>query len=149
MWFKKTLLRIALAAGFIAVFLIIRYQGEIRNALLSGADKAKAYSDNFLSDSQGETKRRRPISLAERETELKLYIGDPFRSFTSAEWDDFWDLVFGEFPRESSGPGALLQGMRQLNTDEIAFELMSRYPTPFAYFKDSHWKIIFGIIFKK
>jgi hypothetical protein len=38
---------------------------------------------------------------------------------------------------------------RHLTKEEIADELMRRYPNPFSFFKDSHWGTFFSIIFEK
>lgn len=135
--------------GFPALFLIIKYQSSIKEAWLFNLEKVKIYFDNFFSDSDAQTARRRPLSLAERETELKLYIGEPFKDFTPADWNEFWNLIYGRFSKENPDRQSLPKKMRQLTLDEIAYELMYRYPQPFAYFTESHWKIFFSIIAKK
>jgi hypothetical protein len=38
--------------------------------------------DNFFFQAGPRAERRRPISLLVKETELKLYVGEPFRDFT-------------------------------------------------------------------
>lgn len=89
------------------------------------------------------------MSLMERETELKLYIGQPFLDFTPKEWNDFWNLLYGTFPKDSPEREGLPQRLRQLTEDEIAFELMERYPAPFSYFQKNHWDTLFSIALKK
>lgn len=148
MRFKRFLPKILLAFGFLTLFLIIKYQNSIKDIWSFNLEKVKIYFDNFFYQTSSQPKRHRPLSLMERETELKLYIGEPFRDFTQNDWNEFWNLIYGAFPKEAPKKG-LPKKMRQLTPDEIAFELMSRYPSPFAYFKESHWQIFFGIVLKK
>jgi hypothetical protein len=147
MQFKRPILpKILLVIGFLALFLIIKYQNSIKDLWLFNLEKLKIHLDNFLNP---QIERRRPITLLDREDELRLYIGEPFRNFTPEDWDWFWDIVYGVFPEGEPQKKGLPKGMRQLNFNEISSKLMSRYPQPFTYFKKEHWNIFFGIIFKK
>jgi hypothetical protein len=114
MSFKRLLPKFLLVAGFISLSFIIIYQDRIKDFLRINYDKAREYVDYISYDLNFEFKRHRPLSLLERETELKLYIGEPFRSFNKSGWETFWI-----------------------------------YPQPFTYFREEHWKMFFGIIFKK
>lgn len=133
--------KILLALGFTALFFIIKEQSKIKEFGLFNLEKARIVSS--------QPQRRRPVSLLKKETELKLYIGEPFRDFTQKDWDGFWELIYGVFPEEAPLKQRLPKKMVQLTFDAIAFELMSRYPEPFAYFKEEHWKILFGVIQEK
>jgi len=149
MRFNKILPKILLIAGFFILYLVIRYQSNIREAWQFNLEKVKIYFDNFFFESSSRRQRRRPWSLDQKETELKLYIGEPFRSFSRKDWNDFWQLIYGAFPKEEPGKQGLPKKMRQLTLDEISFELMDRYPQPFGFFRENHWKIFFGIILQK
>jgi hypothetical protein len=56
--------------------------------------------------------------------------------------------MYGVYPKEPSGKG-LPNRMRQLNEEELARELVKRFPEPFEFFQPSHWKLFFDIVFKK
>lgn len=146
---KRFLAQILLVAGFVSLYFIYKYQSSIQDIWAYNRDKLKIYFDNFFFEAGAGMERRRPLTLAERETELKLYIGEPFRSFSRSEWGDFWNIVYGAFPKDRPEREGLPRKKRQLTQDEIAFELAADYPEPFSYFKEEHWKQFFGIIFRK
>ena len=145
---KRFLPKILLIAGFLSTFLIIKYKSEIKGFLSFNLEKFRIYSDNFFGYATSGPKRSRPISLLQKETELKLYVGEPFRSFSRRDWSDFWNLIYGVFHREAPEKAGLPRRVRRLTKEEIAEELTRRYPSPFSYFKEEHWGIFFGLILK-
>lgn len=145
----KILPRLLLAIGVFALALIFNYRESIRDLSSFNIQKLRIYIDNFFYEAGKEPSRRRPVSLLNKETELKLYIGAPFRDFTRSEWDDFWNLIYGGFPKEEPERKGLPKRNRQLTLDEIASELAQRYPSVFAYFKEKHWRMFFGLILEK
>jgi len=149
MWLKRLLPKVFLIIGFLSIFLLIKYQGSIKDLWLHHAERFKIYYDNFFFQFSQDLERRRPVTLVEREEELKAYIGEPFISFTHSDWNKFWNLIYSGFPKVDPQRPDLPKKMRQLSEDEIADELMSLYPQPFAFFKDSHWRILFSIIFNR
>lgn len=149
MQFRRYSPRIFLISGIILLILIIKYQNVIRDVWLFNLGKFRIYFDNFFYETSSGPRRHRPLSLLERETELKLYIGEPFRNFSQRDWNKFWNLIYSAFPRETPERQGLPKRMRQLTLDEIASELMLLYPQPFTYFKESHWNTFFGIVLKK
>jgi len=146
---KKILPKIFLFLGFLALFIIVRYRVFLRERLLFEFERAKIHIDNFFFETGPGVTRKKPLSLLEREAELKLYVAEPFRSFSDNDWREFWDIIYLPQPIERLEKKGLPNKMRQLSEDEIAFELMERYPQPFANFREEHWKMFFGIIFKK
>jgi hypothetical protein len=110
--------------------------------------KAAVYVDNFFYFAKSGVKRRPPITLIERETELKLYIGAPFKDFTRRDWNEFWNLVYGAFLKENPEDTNLPKKMRQLTEEEIAQKLTSFYPMPFSFFQERAWQSFFQILFK-
>lgn len=146
---KKILPKILLILGFLALFAIVRYRAPLKEKLLFNIEKIKAHKDNFFFESGPGMERRRPVSLLERETELRLYVGEPFNNFSAQDWREFWDIVYGVYAIEPPEKNGLPKKMRQFTRDEIALELMQKYPQPFANFKEEHWKIFFGIVLKK
>ena len=148
MRFKRIIPKILLLLGFLLLFIILRYQGVIKEFSSFNFARLSIYWDNFFYFSGDEPKRNPPISLLEKETELKLYIGQPFKDFTLEEWGQFWRLVYGAFPKENPGK-SLPKKVRQLTEEEMAGELQSLYPQPFAFFKEEQWRIFFGLLLKK
>jgi len=147
--FKRLLPKILLVVGFLSLSLIIAFQGRIKDFLKVNYDKAREYFNYITYDLNFEFKRHRPLSLLERETELKLYIGEPFRDFNKSDWEKFWNIIYGIYPKTNPKEPGLVSKRRQLTEDEIVYELKKTYPQPFTYFRQEHWKIFFGIIFKK
>lgn len=149
MRFDKFLPKILLVVGFLALFLIIKYQSPIKEKLAFHLERISIYFDNFFYHASSKPERHRPVSLLERETELKLYIGQPFRDFTRKDWARFWNLIYGAFPKEAPEKQGLPRKARQLTQGEIASELILRYPNPFSYFQKNHWEMLFSIVLKK
>lgn len=149
MRFNKFLPKILLIFGILALILIIKYQNSVKETFSYNLEKLRIHLDNFFYQTNSEPKRQPPISLLQKETELKLYIGEPFRDFDRNEWNEFWSFVYGAFPKERPKREGLPNKLRQLTLDEIASALISRYPDPFSYFKENHWKLFFDIILKK
>lgn len=145
---SKILPKILLVSGFALLVLILVYQSQLKVIWFAVIDKAAIYSENFFFSKGRQPLRSRPIDLLGRETELALYIGEPFRSFSREDWAQFWNIIYGGFAREEAGKG-LPNRMRQLTLDEIRYELSSLYPQPFSYFQEQHWKMFFDIIEKK
>ena len=131
------------------LLLIIKFQRPIKDFLSFNFEKSRTYIDNFFYEASPGRKRHRPLSLIERETELKLYIGDPFRGFSRDDWNEFWQIIYGGYPLEDPGTPGLPKKMRQLTEEEIASRLVEEYREPFSYFKETHWKFFFDIAIKK
>ncbi len=146
---KKILPKILIIFGFLALFMIVSYRSAIKEKLTFQFEKLKTHTDNFFFKSGPGMQRRPPLSLLQRETELRLYIGEPFNSFSEKQWQEFWDVIYEAYPRGAPEKEGLPRKMRQLTEDEIAFELIELYPRPFANFREGHWRIFFGIVLKK
>jgi hypothetical protein len=153
MRFKRFLPRILLLFGFLLLLLVIKYPTEIqslsKDIIFLNFERLKIYFSNFFYYAGSQPKRNPPLSLLTKETELRLYIGEPFKSFSQKDWDKFWNLIYGAFPKEAPERQGLPKRLRQLTQDEIIYELSSRYPQQFANFRKEHWEIFFGILFKR
>ena len=141
----RALQKILLIAGFILLILVLNFRQQLRDIFSFNVERLKIYYENFFVSSG----RHPPATFAEKETELKLYVGDPFRDFDRDEWNEFWELVYGMYPKGDPGREGLPKKMRQLTEDELSSELMRRYPYPFTYFRDNHWKLFFELLYKK
>jgi len=146
---KRFLPKLLLVCGFFSLFLVIIYQNQIKDFLKLNCDKAGKYVDYASHDLNLELERHKPLSLVKEETELKLYIGEPFRGFGRSEWESFWNIIYGIFPKTNPQEPGLVGKRRQLTEDEIVSELRDKYPQPFDYFQENHWDTFFRIIFKK
>jgi hypothetical protein len=149
MSFKRLLPSISLVIGFLVLALIFQFRDTIKDGLAFNLGKLGIYFDNFFSPVGSPPKRSRPLSLLQKETELKLYIGEPFRDFNKADWEKFWNVIYGGFPLEDAPREGWPKKIRQLADDEIAEKLARLYPQPFEYFKEEHWKIFFQVISKR
>ena len=149
MSFKRFLPSILLVIGFLALSLIFEFRAAIKDSLGYNLGKLGVYFDNFFSPVGSPPKRSMPLSTLQKETELKLYIGDPFRDFSRADWNEFWNVIYSGFPVDEAPREGWPKKVRQLTDGEIAYRLAKLYPQPFAYFKEEHWKIFFEVISKK
>jgi len=142
---NRILPKIFLVIGVCLLLLIVKYQDLIKEKASFYVQNVRITFGNSLYKGSAEGERHRPFSLAKKEAELQLYMGDPFRGFGVREWDVFWNIIYGGFPLEPAGKG-LPNKMRQLTEEEIADKLQSIYPQPFDYYKPQHWKALFNII---
>ncbi|MDD5561925.1 MAG: hypothetical protein PHT50_07360 [Candidatus Omnitrophica bacterium] len=147
--YRRFLPKFILIIGFSLLLLVIIFQPQIKDFLKLSYDKAGEYVDYAAYDLTLEPERHRPVSLLQKETELKLYIGEPFKSFSRSDWEEFWNIIYGIFPKTDPQEPGLVSKRRQLTKDEIAYELKNMYPRPFINFQQNHWKTFFEIIFKR
>lgn len=102
-----------------------------------------------ISESLKAEERAMPLSTAVAETQLALYIGEPFKGFSRSDWQDFWRLIYGRHfmpnPRGRGWPHIY----RQLSLGEIRVRLIDVYVIPFARFSDQQWGIFLGIALKQ
>jgi len=145
---NKIFPKVLLAAGIILLVLILQFQSQIRGFWLLITDSIKIQTENFFQTGPGPI-RNPPLSLLQQETDLQLYIGEPFRDFSAGEWAEFWKLIYGTYPMDPPERPGLPRRQRQMTEDEIADELARRYPDVFTFFQDTHWRSFFGILFKK
>lgn len=138
-----------LVLGFAVLGALFYYRDDLKDFTLFSAEKARIHFENFFFAAGSGVVRRMPISTIKTETELQLYIGPPFRDFKPEEWRAFWQLIYGAYPRVPAEKEGLPNKMRQLNREEIAFELAQLYPNPFSYFRPEHWQSFFDIVFGK
>lgn len=137
---KNIRIKLFLLAGFILLYFVLSYRDNIRQFLQPAFSYLRVGLENIFSDLEINLERHRPLSTAEREVQLQLYVGEPFKSFNIEDWKNFWNIIYGVFPKEKK---------RQLSQEEISEALSELYPDPFSNFQEAHWKMFFGIIFNK
>jgi hypothetical protein len=145
----KILPKIFLLLGFLALVLVIQYQDKIKEIWEFNLEKLRIHRENLFYQAGPEAKRHRPVSLVEKETQLKVNFPNPFVRFNEQSWNKFWNVIYGVFPVQEPEKPGLPKRVRQLTPEEIMEELKRLYPQPFNYFKDQHWQAFFGIILKK
>ncbi|MFH1772161.1 MAG: hypothetical protein ABH872_05020 [Candidatus Omnitrophota bacterium] len=80
-------------------------------------------------------RRKRPLTLIEKEESLRAYIPDVFGKFNDSEWKEFWSAIY-EPVKTKQGVFSI---KRRSTRDEVESYLRNRYPNPFSYFKKNHW----------
>lgn len=140
--------KILLVLGFVLLFALLQYQGQLKDFWSLIIDKAAITYDNFFKPTGEIPERKRPLSFLKRQVDLQMFIGEPFKSFSEEDWNEFWNIVYGGFAMDEAGAG-LPRRMRQMSKEEIENALTERYPQPFAYFDERVWKQFFEILFSK
>jgi hypothetical protein len=145
---KRLLVRDFLIWGFFFLFLVFYFGDTMRSQVAFQYKTIKAYIDNFFSLHNPKISRLpRPAQPVSQEIRLASSFGEPFVSFQPAEWEEFWEIVYGLYPvGEPEEPG-LPNTMRQLSQEELKVELEEKYEMPFVNFKKKHWEAFFSLVF--
>jgi hypothetical protein len=139
--------RIFIVFGIILALMLFFAQKNLQEDWDDLLESLSIYIDNFFYGLN--PKRSPPVSTLEKETGLKSYVGEPFISFSKSDWDGFWNILYGVFPRDYPDNERLPPRVRQLTLPEMEEELRKRYPHPFSYFQDEHWQQFWQILFGK
>lgn len=135
-----------LVVGFVGLFFLYQYRASVRERGLLTIEQLKIYWDNFLADGGTDMQRHRPLSVVKRETELALQFGPPFRDFSPQDWKEFWNLIYGTFPRTDPEHPDLPARQRQLTNEELANALVELYPQPFSLYGEQEWQRLLGAL---
>jgi hypothetical protein len=139
--------KLFLKLGFLLLFLLILFAKPIRKFTDFQFQKLEVYKTNLFAPANPEVvRRRKPISTALEESNLEVAFGEPFSNFSLEEWDDFWEVIYGLYPKGEPEKPGLPRRLRQLTTGEIISELIARYPQIFRYFRESDWEAFFSAI---
>lgn len=140
-------LRVLIVSGFVVAALMLAARSNLRGDWLALLNSLGKFKKEFAGGVKQE-QRRRPLSTAIAETQLALYVGEPFKNFDRLEWQEFWDIVYGrrymDNPRGRNWPKVY----RQLTIEEIRIKLVDMYTFPFARFSDEQWGVFFGVALK-
>ena len=123
--------------------LIEKIQVSSKNLLNSLIYSIKIFSHNIKNEIQ--PLRKKPLSLLPQQEKLKQFIGEPFISFSDADWEEFWNIIYG-YTEITTSYGTIT---RQRTLEEIQEELIYLYGNPFKYFEKQHWESFWSIIFSK
>ncbi len=135
-------------AGLMFLVVIFIFRDAVSSLLQFNLKKAHVVVSNFAPNISQPGYRSPPLSNLLKETELGMYFGEPFKSFSPDDWGSFWEIIYGERPLDDVGPDLPLRN-RQLSTDEVIQELKSRYGEPFTRYQNSHWQFFFELLAKK
>ena len=94
--------KILISSLIILIVVIFLNQASIRNAFQNSSSFLETAKDNF--SSQFDKKRSAPITLIEKEENLKIFMGALVHNFTQEDWDNFWVIIYGMQERESDNP---------------------------------------------
>lgn len=144
----KIIPKLILLLGFILTGALFYYREPLKEKRSLYWEKVLVWKEAVFSDS-GPEYRRRPISTAAQESQLVMYVGAPFNSFTFNDWQEFWKIIYGFHPRENPSAKWLPGIEKQYTEEELMGELIRKYPLPFAGFMDEHWKMFFNIALKE
>jgi len=145
---SKIIARLWLLIFACSIAIIFIFRAQIASCLKFHFAKNRIVIGNIMPDSSAPGYRSKPVSLLVKEIELKLYFGEPFKSFNLKEWGRFWELIYGEFPLQSVAEG-LPKKNRQLTFEEISLKLINLYPDIFSHYQNNHWQSFFDLILKK
>jgi hypothetical protein len=143
---RRILPALFILLGFACLYLLVKFEQPLKGNVGFVLQKAAIHFENFFYFASDKKQRRRPVSTLKQETELKLYIGPPFRDFVRRDWHEFWRIIYGAYPKDKPEREGLPVRVRQLNEEELKEELIQRYETPFKFFYPEHWKMFFDLI---
>jgi hypothetical protein len=89
--------------------------------------------------------RKPPLTLIEKETQLRMFLPNFFGRFDREEWENFWALIY-EPIEETQGA---FKVKRYRTKEEIEDYLAYYYPQPFSYFRKQHWDYFWNIVLGK
>lgn len=139
--------KLLIACGIILASALYFARENLRNDLDDLLESARIVMDNF-SYSMNPERAKGFITLKEEE-DLKAYLGEPFSSFRSSDWQKFWDVIYGVYPLDYSQNRRLPPRVRQLNYAEMQARLKELYHNPFGYFTEEHWQEFWPLVLGK
>lgn len=139
--------KLLIVCGIILVFVLYSTRENLRYDWDDLVENARIVRDNFIYSMNPE--RAKGITTLEEEVNLKTYVGEPFRSFRSSDWQEFWNVIYGVYPIDYSQNQRLAPRARQLTYPEMEARLKELYPNPFGYFKEEHWQQFWSVVLGK
>lgn len=144
---RSFLPKLLILFGVALAFMLYFSKRNLKEDFNAFVENVNVFVDNISYSLNPE--RSKSISTLEKETNLKYYVGEPFISFRKADWDKFWDILYGIFPVDYSEDERVSPRARQLKYAEMESRLKEWYPNPFSYFQEQHWQQFWQIIFGK
>jgi len=91
---------------------------------------------------------KKPLSTYAAEEKLTTYFAQEFASFNRADWDKFWNFIYGTHVTDDYGKDFYPKRKRQLTKRELEQALAKEYPMPFSYFNKEHWNAFWQDVVK-
>ena len=139
--------KILIFSGIMLAFTIYVMRDNLRKDCDDLIETFDIILNNF--SSRFNLERSRPINPIDKEENLKMLLGRPFIHFKRADWEEFWEILYGVFPVDYSDNQRLPPRSRQLTYSEMEERLKRLYSTPFDYFQDEHWQQFWQTVFGK
>lgn len=139
--------KLFILAGILLAAVLYFSKDNLRQDWNDLIETVSIQADNFSYPLRAQ--RSPPISALELQANLKSYVGEPFISFSGAEWKDFYNILYGAYPIDYSDNERLPAKVRQLNYSEMEEKLSETFPNPFRNFQEQHWKQFWPIAFGK
>ena len=131
--------KLFLVFGFIFLVLIFVNRENLREdtTLFIESAKINIYNIQFLLNPA----RRQPINTLAKEMQLQEALGEPFISFIRSDWKEFWNIIYGAFPLETSEDERLPKKYRNLTRDEIIERLQLHFEA-LTYYEPEKWSFM-------
>jgi len=139
--------KLLIVCGIILVFVLYSARENLRQDWDDLLESVRIVMDNFIYSMNPE--RAKGVTTLENEENLKAYVGEPFRSFRSSDWQKFWNVIYGVYPIDYSQNRRLPPRARQLGYAEMEARLKELYSAPFGYFKEEHWQQFWPLVLGK
>ena len=144
---RKLLPRLFLIFIGLVLFLIVTQREKAEYVLNNFSRVASLISANI--QMSFDPPRKFVGNRMQKEDALKMYIGEPFISFKPADWEKFWNIIYGVYPTENAEGPSFIPIYRQLDQGEMQAKLSRKYPNPFSYFQDPQWEQFWKMIFSR
>jgi len=141
---QRLVVRLWLLLGFLATCLIFFFRANLKQDYIDLTTNLKVRRDNLIYSAFPD--RTAFYGIENKKIELKVKLAPVFDNFTVDEWQDFWQIIYKIYPELFSQGERIPPYSTQLTIDEIKEALGMRFPYPFTYFDDGHWKQFFKIL---
>lgn len=142
----NTIVKLILFLCFLGVVFIFFIQESLRTDVVDLFENIKVNIANV--EREFFPKRKRPFTITRQQTELKLLLPDPFVNLSREDWNEFWNLIYGNSGYDIPDNPRLSYRRRQYTFKEIEQILQTRYKV-FERFQNQHWEEFWRITLKK
>jgi len=129
----------------VLVVVLVAIRQNIFHDISDMSRSAAVAGHNF--DYQLMPDRHNSLGLTNAELGLRQVYPDFFNKFDRANWQDFWDIVYGTHPLIGFKNEKIPSAERNFSVDEVQQALVRRYPELFSRFSSENWKIFWKQVF--
>ncbi|MFC1708786.1 hypothetical protein ACFL2J_01825 [Candidatus Omnitrophota bacterium] len=135
---QDSLVFIIFGFSIIAV-LVVAVRGNLFQDVDDMVSSLKIGAHNF--EYQLIPDRGMPLLVVNKEYGLRQLYPAFFNRLSKADWQEFWDIIYGIHPLINFENKMLAPADRNLSIVEIKSVLVKRYPEIFSGFSAEHWKL--------